>query len=278
MAKKAKSAAAQPTAKQLLRQLAKAPRVDVLGVVHPGGVGAGILQGEKLWTLTFSFVAWRIADQPVQHRELFVRRLVKERAIAHYQKAIRENVAMRIRARVVNPSVFGRADALLEQVVGPTRSDKELNAELKRLKKPVRIKDPDFGTLALDRQASCVEGKMSWNGRRVRLCLETAEPDEVEKALRVARTLWSGQKQWNTKVQAYAVKKLLPQLNKVWRDEDERPVSAQQFLKQIKLWNVAVWPEGEFEFWYDAGDLFGGHSMEITGDLKKGCTDVDLTG
>lgn len=277
MAKKTKTTA-EPTAKQLLKQLAAAPRVDVLGIVHPGGVGAGISQGEKLWTLTFSFAAWRIVGQPLQRSELVVRRLVQERAIARYQKTVRENVPMRIRARVVDPSVFGRADALLEQVVGPVRSDKELNAELKRLQKPVRIKDPNLGMFTLDRQAGWFEGKMSWNGRRVRLCLDAAEPGDVERALRVARTLWRGQKQWQAKVQAYAIKKALPHLNEVWLAEDERPVSAEQFLKRMKLESVTVWPDGTFEFWHDDGDLFGGHSIEITGDLKKGCTDVDLAG
>jgi hypothetical protein len=44
----------------LLRRLAAAPLVKVTGVVDAAGASGGRFQGEKLWTLLFSFDAWRV--------------------------------------------------------------------------------------------------------------------------------------------------------------------------------------------------------------------------
>jgi hypothetical protein len=278
MGKKRKPSGNEPTEKQLWKQLAGAPAVDVLGVLAAKGVSGGWAQGDKLWTLMFRFASWRIKEGSLKTEELHVRRKVPEASISRYQKTIKPNTVMRIRARVVENSVFGKPEALLVKVFGEDQSDIELKAEVARLQKPVKIKDTAFGTFTLDRYADWYEGKVTWNGRKVRLALSAVESADAERALQVARTLWRAQKSWHAKVLAYAVQQLLPLKNESWHDENERPLTAKQFQKRMKLDTIVVSPDGSLEFEHEDGDLFGGHSIQILGSLKKGLYDADIPG
>lgn len=266
------------TEQRLLKQLAAAPLVDVLGVLSASGVAGGWSRGDTLWTLLFSFASWRIAGGPLRTQELTVRRKVREKEIDKYRKLIKPDVVTRIRARVVEESVFGRPEALLVKVVGRDKSDAELNAEVTRLQQPVTIEDKTFGTFTLDRIVDWYEGKATWNGRKVRLALSAREPADIERALRVARTLWRAQKSWRAKVLAYAVRQLLPLKNDSWLGDRQRPLTAKQFQARMKLESITVSPDGSFEFWHNDGDLFWGHSIQISGSLAKGLYDADIPG
>ena len=46
----------------------------------------------------------------------------------------------------------------------------------------------------------------------------------------------------------------------------------------MKLESVNAYPDGAFAFWYDDGDLFWGHAIQMTGNLKEGVTGVDTPG
>lgn len=42
--------------------------------------------------------------------------------------------------------------------------------------------------------------------------------------------------------------------------------------------NFEIKPDGQFEFWHNDGDMFYGHSIQISGSLKEGLTDSDIPG
>lgn len=278
MAGKRKRIGGHASERQLLKQLLAAPIVDVLGVLAESGVVGCLTRGETLWTMSFCFASWRMADGPLRPKELIVRRKVRERQIDKYQELVKPNVVTRIRARVVEDSVFGRPEALLVRVVGRDKSDSELNAEVKRLQQPVTIKDKTFGTFTLDRSIGWFNGRPAWNGRKVRLALDAQGPRDIERALQVARKLWCAQKSWQAKVLSYAVKKLLPLKNGNWLGDDDRPLTPKQFQSRMKLESITVSPDGSFELWHDDGDLFWGHSIQICGSIAKGLYNADIPG
>jgi hypothetical protein len=41
---------------------------------------------------------------------------------------------------------------------------------------------------------------------------------------------------------------------------------------------VTVEPDGEFEFWYNDGNLFLGHSVRVDGNLTDGATHASIRG
>lgn len=277
MAKESTHSSNRPTEVQLLKQLASAPIVDVLGILA-SGVSGHRSRGETKWTLLFTFASWRIAGDRLHTHDLVVRRKVGERAIDRYRRLIKQNTATRIRARVVEESVFGGPQALLVRVMGQDRSDADMNAEVKRLQKPVRIKDRMFGTLTLDRRFKSFEGVAVWNGRKVQLTLWAHEASQLDKALKAARTLLRSQKSWQAKVLAYAVEQLLAVKNESWLGAGEKPVTAAQFQRQMTSPSIEVSPDGSFDFWFDGGDLFFDHSIQIRGSLAKGLTSAVIQG
>jgi hypothetical protein len=46
----------------------------------------------------------------------------------------------------------------------------------------------------------------------------------------------------------------------------------------MRLKSVTVYPDGSFDFWHDDGDLFWGHSIQVSGDLLDGPTHADIPG
>ena len=72
------------------------------------------------------------------------------------------------------------------------------------------------------------------------------------------------------------MRELLPLKNDAWRDEDEPRLSPAQFAARITLQSVNAY--GSFGFWHDDGDLFWGHSVQVTGNLKEGPKDADIPG
>ncbi|OAI46466.1 hypothetical protein AYO44_11310 [Planctomycetaceae bacterium SCGC AG-212-F19] len=60
--------------------------------------------------------------------------------------------------------------------------------------------------------------------------------------------------------------------------DDEVELNAKQFKARMTLEAITVTPSGSFDFWHNDGDLFWGHSIQISGNLTKGPTHADIPG
>jgi hypothetical protein len=263
---------------RLLAQLRASPIVDVAGVVAPSGVAGVRSHGDEFWTVVFGFLAWRVEKEELQTQQLAIRRHVVEEEIDRFRELLVPYSVMRIRARVVADSVFGSAQALLEFVVGPDSSDAVLNDQAVRLQEPVEFDDPVFGTFTLNRRYDWFTADTVWDGDVVSLNLMAEKPTDHQAALKVAHALWDAENSWSARIRDYAVCKLLPLKNDNWLDEDETEITADQFNERMSLESVTVYPDGEFEFWHEDGDLFWGHSILIKGSLLEGPTEAGLHG
>jgi hypothetical protein len=271
-------AEAQARMKRLWEQLAASPIVEVLGVVWPPGAGGGKSRGEELWTLRFILDSWRTEGAALQHRPLLVHRQVTEKELKQHQKAIKPYTIVRLKARVVENSIIGTPQALLEELVGVDSSDAELNARSAELQQPVTFSDPVLGTFTLDRRVNWFTGKTKWLEQPISVNLLATEPKELQDAVKVACTLWQDQQGWSKRIVDFAVKELLPLKNDSWLDENEAELNAEQFKERMKLESITVSSDGSFDFWHHDGDLFWGHSIQISGDLTKGPTHADIPG
>jgi hypothetical protein len=262
--------------KRLLEELAAAPMSDVSGVVDASGAGGGRSRGEKLWTLTFSFAAWRANGADVQTRPLTVRRQVTDEQLKSFQDLITPYEVIHIKARVVLESSFGSPQALLETLVGVVTSDAELNHHSSQLQQPVTLEDPTFGIFTLDRRVDQFTAEVVWEETRISLNL--SESAQAEDALKTAHTLWEDRVGWNRRVRDYAVQELLSDKYDAWLSDDEAKLTPDEFKARMALDSITVYPDGSFDFWYDDGDLFWGHSIQIIGNLSKGPTSAGISG
>ena len=244
----------------------------ILGAVHASGP-AGMTGGQDgKWTFKFELEPWRVSGGPLHGSRLRVRRRVSDGEWHRLMDHISPYDLLEILAR-------GSGDGVeLIKIVGAADSDEELRKRAKKLQEPVTIDDRDFGTLTLDRRVDWYEGEVLWCGSKVTLAAETDQNGNPASALEVARTLCLAQTTWDLRIRDYAVRSLLALKNESWLDEGEEPVTEATFRQEMKLDSITVALGGRFEFWHEARDLFGGHSIHIQGNLADGPTNADIPG
>ncbi|MBF0105916.1 MAG: DUF2262 domain-containing protein [Deltaproteobacteria bacterium] len=64
-------------------------------------------------------------------------------------------------------------------------------------------------------------------------------------------------------IEDHVVSDMLSLKNDVWLDDDEDPLSTKQFLSSIRPADMLVSADGSVELFFDAGDLFFGHQIEV---------------
>lgn len=145
----------------------------------------------------------------------------------------------------------------------------------KRLQAPTIHNDAVFGKMKLDRRFNSYEAPAKWNGKRITISIDSGK---LENGLKIAHALWKDQAKWKKRVEDFAVAQLLPNKNEIWLEEGEKPLTPEQFKKRMKLESISIYDSGSFAFWHDDGDLFWGHSIQISADLKRGPYDADTPG
>lgn len=256
---------------------AQAPAPDselITGVVDATGA-AGVQHGPNApWVLKFTLDGWRGADGIIHPARLRLHRTVAEGEVRAMRLRIHPYRLIRAWVRFAAPD----SAELLELVDAPVPDDDPLWERARELAAPVTHEDPRFGTLTLDRSVGWYQGTAAWAGAAVRLNLAAANDAELADALQAAGRLWDDQEGWNERIQAYAVQELLEVKNESWLDEDKAELTPAEFRARMRLESITVWSDGGFDFWHDDGDLFWGHSIQVSGDLHEGPTSADIPG
>jgi len=147
---------------------------------------------------------------------------------------------------------------------------------MEELRKPATLRDDFFGEFVLHRLGYQFEVRKEWCGKPVRLSLDVCQ--SMEDLLAAAREMWSRQEEWHKRITDYAVAMLLPLKNEAWLDDDEKEVTPAEFVSCMELTSIHLDPDGGFTFWHRDGDLFWGHSIQISGTLAEGPKYADIPG
>jgi hypothetical protein len=262
----------------LLRQLDASPIVEVAGVVDARGVNGTWSRGDDTWTLLFQFAGWRVDGGPLRTDQLVVRQLVEREEIDRMRARVQPYQLIRIRARLSEQNVFHRPEALLLDLIDANLRDAELAAHALTLQETVTLEDAVLGTLTLDRTLDVYRADASWRGLDLEVTLIADDDAARAAALTTAHALFAAQDAWHRRVVAFAIDKLLRLKNEVWLGEDESEFSARQFEARMRLHAISVYPDGRFKFWFDDGDLFWGHEIEVEGTLNGGPRDASIAG
>lgn len=244
--------------------------IAIQGVVSPTGQAGwdGVNGGYKVHY--FSLEAWRPLDEPIVNRSL-ARYL---RPVPPDAECFDDFPTYSIQRMSVLVST-DRTRAVLERMLPMDSQDDALQAIAIELQKPVIIQTNRFGDLVLDRRIDRFEGSSVWNGVSIRISFEMDEHRSIDKPLKTAESMFADQLAWKRRIDAYAVQKLK---ENVWLEEDEEPPTTDQFVARLKLESITFLSEDEFEFWHDDGNLFWGHSIQVSGNLKDGPTSAEIHG
>jgi hypothetical protein len=245
----------------------------ILGVVYPPGAAGARLKGQADWTLRCTLQPWRVEGGTLQEAPLALSQNLSADDLKRLMALLHSYRIVQALVRFRQP---GNAD--LVGLLSTAAHDRELEQLASALQVPVLRDDPLFGSLTFNRSLAWWEAKVSWAKQSVTLHLSAETLADLDAVLVVAHSLWNDQAAWDTRVREYAVRYLLDLKNASWLDDEETPLSAEQFLNRIALESISVDAEGTFSFMYDDGDLFLGHVIEVSGSLQTGPTHAGIAG
>jgi hypothetical protein len=260
-----------------IKQLSDRPVTEVLGLVGPIAGGGGKSRGDELWMFTVKLAAWKRAGGPVETGELIVHKPATDDELRSLRSSFEPYDTVCVRVRLAAMKEAGRTRALLVDFIG-TSVDDDLKGIAAEMQKPVTLDSERFGRFTLDRRFNWFETNTSWGSAPVKLTLSMDESKDAQKLIDLAQTLWDLQPVWDQRIGDCAVGRLLNLKNESWLGEDEKELSAEEFKKKMTLESVVIHPSGDFEFWFDDGDLFWGHAIMVEASLEAGPTDAGIHG
>lgn len=248
----------------------RAEELDLVAVTGASGFGGGKLPGQALWTATLPLTAWMEEDGPVHREETTLVALADDKLLDYLRQRVPRDFIIKFRARpALDASRFLMAD------LPQPGFDPELKAILDEQKKPVTLEAEGLGIFSLNRTVNWFQADAAWLGQPIQLTFDRGEAEEMSAAQDTARALMAGQADWDGRVRAYAAEALLSLANDWAQDggeEDQEPeeITREQFMARMELESIQVYGDGRFEFWFNDGELFWGHSIHVTGSLDRG--------
>ncbi|NPC92952.1 DUF2262 domain-containing protein [Bacillus sp. WMMC1349] len=238
--------------------------IEVAAVTGPSGIGAGRAGGDVMWNASIPVIAWKEMDsnRPAIQEELRLEWLVND---DEWQKTrdIFSNTIVRLYVRKGNQAM------MLVKVADKAYQDDELQNILQNALKPINYRDEKLGTFKLDKSVKLFEKEITWAGQEGILYFDWNENEQEMKAsLATAHTLFQDPVQWNAKIRAYAAEELVELANDWLQDNDEAEFDAitkELFIELMEFNSISVYSDGDFEVFFDDGDMFWGHSIIVSG-------------
>jgi len=223
----------------------------------------------------FSLAAWKPVGEVVRQTELTILRPVPS-GNENPPSYFRDFPELTIHRLEVLLSQDG-SRAVFIAAIEKNIEDADLKAAAEDLSKPVIIETECFGSLTLSRQIDCFEGEVMWDGGMVEIILRPDDDLTVTSALKNSVALFDNVATWARRIREYAVTEVLEMAND-WNVEEGRKISANEFLERMTLTVIQINRDGGFTFLHDDGDLFWGHSIEVSGTIKDGLTNCSISG
>ena len=264
-----KEASAIPEELRALGQKFLPEEFSILAVTGAGGFGGSRPQENGPWLAVLELTAWKEEDseEPAHREKTQLVALADDKLMEYLRRRVRGDSVFQI---MVRPSEDGK-QFLMTELPQP-EIDPEMKAILEEQKKPVSIWVPELGTFTLNRLVNWFEAEVEWLGQPARLDIDREE--DWDACVEQAKALMADQKGWDEKVRSFAADQLLEQANDWAQDaaEGEEPeeITREQFMERLELDAVQISADGRFEFWFNDGEMFWGHSIHVTGSLDQG--------
>lgn len=251
---------------------------DILAVTGANSFGGGKDPDSEYWTVTLPITAWREGDGPIQQEETCLVALADDTLLEYLRRRAPKDSIIQARVRQ------GLEDHRFLLVGLPTpMMDGELKAILDEQVKEVSHWVEGLGTFVLNRSVNWFQADGEWLGQGIQLIYDNGSEEEQKAAQATALTMLADAKGWDEKVRSFAADALLSLANDWAQDgaeEGEEPeeITRDDFMARLEPESLQVWGDGRFEFWFNDGDLFWGHSVRVTGNLSSGPDHAHMEG
>jgi hypothetical protein len=242
------------------------PEETIVGaVVH--GPGGGKTPGERLLRFPlFEMVAWRIEGESLCTEPIVAQAICRTEEVSAFQTQIKKESVVAFRGKVI-PRGRHRLEFVKFLSLIPDYEDADVRAFLRAYLTPVRIVDSTFGQFELNKRFHKFVGIVDFGGENIKLILDGRSLDQC---FEIARTLWNNADSWKQRAQNFAIQELLPLKNDFWLEEGQEELTADLFANSLQLETIAISSNGSIEFYYNDGDLFFGHTIELSGEIHGG--------
>ena len=157
----------------------------------------------------------------------------------------------------------------------------ELEEILIEYRKPVVLQDDILGELIYDKQLKSFEGNVAWLRGKIHISLYVDKDNKsgITKAKKLLKTMVLEQGKWDADLCGFAAKELT-KLACEWAESEEEAalITEESFAKRISLSLLWVTSGASFTAYLDDDELFFGHSITVSGSLKKGIISAKIEG
>ena len=157
----------------------------------------------------------------------------------------------------------------------------ELEEILIEYRKPVVLQDDVLGELTYDKQLKSFEGNIAWLRGKIHISLYVDKDNKsgITKAKKLLKTIVLEQEKWDADLRGFAAKELT-KLACEWAESEEEAalITEESFAKRISLSLIWLTAGGSFTAYLDDDELFFGHSIAVSGSLKKGMISAKIEG
>ncbi|MDQ8192693.1 DUF2262 domain-containing protein [Roseibacillus persicicus] len=265
--------------RDLCAELAEQPEQLINGLVSPSGAWSSNPRSLlDHWSFLFSLDAWTDAEGALHTHKMTIRKVVDADELQRLEELVKAESIISIALHIGQLEGFDCRQGALVEIIESGVDDEDLKRFAADLATPVTIESKDLGRFTLDRRVGWFEGESRWGLRKIRINLSPADVSEPSSVIARAEDLWRQRKPLTRKACEVAAATLLEVKNGSWLNEREPPMTEAQFMRKMKLESITVEDDGGFDFWFEDGDIFWGHSIEVRGDQERGFFDAGFHG
>jgi hypothetical protein len=137
----------------------------------------------------------------------------------------------------------------------------------------------ELGTLRYEEEYDWYEGQIKVQQSDISIQLLTDEEGEVASSLKRATDFVGKLAHHAELAKEYAAQNLLELKNETWiEDDNEEPLTPEQFNQRMILESISIAPDGKVSFYHNDGDLFWGHCILVTMDSENNFIDAEIAG
>lgn len=252
---------------------------QIVGVVTPLG-SFGVQMRDVGWMFGLHLNPWRVLGEQAQFKELRVTMPMSREQIDIVRATVAPTDVLCLSIRELAPTERGTYTARFEAWRRSSGDDTEMEAAASELRLPMQVDTQHFGSLQLDRRIDLFEGSFDFAGHRVGVSIP-AIPDSTkleERALSIANAAWADLQSLDSRAREFASAQLLALKNDNWLDEGEEAISGREFQARMSLSALHVGADGQVSLYYEDGDLFFGHSIDVHGTHEGDFTEAKISG
>lgn len=266
------------------------PTTKEIMVLTGEGMSAGKCGGAEYWNVSIPILAyidmktgelvegkrcveWLATDEQCQSAE----KIHNLQGQTIYQLTVRESLPFM--NEYIDESMDRGRWLMLVDVIDRKCHDSRLEGILKDYQREVFIEVDGCEKLILDKSLDLFSGDGIWNGEECCINLDS-DGDGLETAdlaLETLQELMTNCQTWDQKAREYAANELTDLAND-WAEEDDIEITNEDFRKRLEISEVCASPDGDFELFYDDGDMFYGHVIIVSGNIEDGFDSADIAG